>query len=165
MLTDQFSPVYRIEKNRALYFECARKAGFDVDAIEFPTLRQVYVGETTAKARGQAGPALRWYYRALARVGSPGGPSGAIPENYSFYNMFGEDGFNPDRDPKAFLDFLFENCTIIGDEAYCRDKIQELKERIRLDSLIAWQNFGDLPHEATLASQRRFIEKVAPAFA
>ncbi len=32
------------------------------------------------------------------------------------------------------------------------------------DSLIAWQNFGDLPHEAAMASQRRLIEKVAPAF-
>ena len=78
--------------------------------------------------------------------------------------MFGEDGFNPDKDPEAFLDFLFENCTIIGDEVYCREKIGELQERIGLDSLIAWQNFGDLPHEAAMASQRRLIEKVAPAF-
>ena len=31
--------------------------------------------------------------------------------------------------------------------------------------MIAWQNFGCLPAEATLASQRRFIEQVAPAFA
>ena len=34
-----------------------------------------------------------------------------------------------------------------------------------MNSLIAWQNFGDLPHELTMASQRRLIEKVAPAFA
>ena len=97
-------------------------------------------------------------------MGSPGGPDGEVPENYSFYNMFGEDGFNPDRDPDAFLEFLFENCTIVGDEAYCREKIAELQERIGLEYLIAWQNFGDLPHEASLASQRRLIEKVAPAF-
>jgi alkanesulfonate monooxygenase SsuD/methylene tetrahydromethanopterin reductase-like flavin-dependent oxidoreductase (luciferase family) len=164
MLTDQFSPVYRIEKNRQVYSEAGKAAGFDVLRHELPVLRQVYVGETTARAREQAGPALLWYYRALSRVGSPGGADGEIPENYSFYRMFGEDGFNPDKDPDAFLDFLFENCTIVGDEVYCRDKIGELQERIGLDSLICWQNFGDLPHEASLASQRRLIEKVAPAF-
>ncbi len=165
VLTDQFSPVHRIEENRQLYFERAAKAGVDVETAELPTLRQVYVGETMKKAREQAAPALLWYYRSLARVGSPGGPSGEIPENYSFYRIFGEEGLQPDRDREGFLKFLFDNCTIIGDEAYCRDKIAELGERIRLNYLIAWQNFGDLPHEAARASQRRFIEKVAPAFA
>ena len=164
MLTDQFSPVTRIEKNRVIYREAGERAGFDVSRHELPVLRQVYVGATTAKAREEAAPGLLWYYRALSRVGSPGGPDGEVPENYSFYRMFGEDGFNPDHDPEAFLEFLFENCTIVGDEAYCRDKIAELQERIGLDYLIAWQNFGDLSNEATLASQRRFIEKVAPAF-
>ncbi len=164
MLTDQFSPVYRIEKSREIYRTAAQRAGNDIGRHELPVLRQVYVGETMAKAREEAAGALLWYYRALSRVGSPGDPDGQVPENYSFYRMFGEDGFNPDKDPQAFLDFLFENCTIIGDEVYCREKIGELQERIGLDSLIAWQNFGDLPHEAAMASQRRLIEKVAPAF-
>ena len=165
VLTDQFSPTHRIENNRKAYAEAASRAGFDPSAFEFPTLRQVYVGESMAKAREEAGPALLWYYRALSRVGSPGGPGGEIPENYSFYNMFGEDGFNPDKDPEGFLDFLFENCTVIGDEVYCREKLVELRERIGLDYLLAWQNFGDLPHELTMASQRRLIEKVAPDLA
>ena len=163
MLTDQFSPVHRIEETRGLYHAAGESAGVDTRRFELPVLRQVYVGETMKKAREEAGPGLLWYYRSLARVGSPGGPSGELPENYSFYRMFGEDGFNPDKDPQGFLDFLFENCTIIGDEAYCRDKLAELSERIDLDYLLAWQNFGGLPHEATMASQRRLIEKVAPA--
>lgn len=164
VLADQFSPVERLEKNRATYRESAQKAGVDVSGFELPTLRHVYVGETTAKAREEAGAALLWYYRALSRVGSPGGPDGGVPENYSFYRLFGEEGFNPDKDPEGFLDFLFENCTVVGDEAYCRDKLAELQERIGLDYLMAWQNFGGLPHELTLASQRRLIEKVAPTF-
>jgi alkanesulfonate monooxygenase SsuD/methylene tetrahydromethanopterin reductase-like flavin-dependent oxidoreductase (luciferase family) len=165
VMTDQFSPTERIAKTRGIYREAAARAGFDVTGLELPTLRQVYVGETMARAREEARPGLLWYYRSLARVGSPGGPSGEIPENYSFYRMFGEDGFNPDHDPDAFVQFLFDNCTIIGDEVYCREKLSELQERVGLDSLIAWQNFGGLSHEQTLASQRRLIEKVAPAFA
>jgi len=164
MLTDQFSPVARIEKSRSTYRDAGERAGVNLERHELPVLRHVYVGETMANAREEAARGLLWYYRSLSRVGSPGGPDGEVPENYSFYRMFGEDGFNPDRDPDAFLEFLFENCTIVGDEAYCRDKIGELQERIGLEYLIAWQNFGDLPHEASLASQRRLIEKVAPAF-
>jgi len=164
MLTDQFSPTTRIEENRRIYREAGEAAGHDIGRHELPVLRHVYVGETMAKAREEAGAGLLWYYRALSRVGSPGGPEGEIPENYSFYRMFGEDGFNPDKDPEGFLDFLFENCAIVGDEGFCRDRIAELQERIGLDSLICWQNFGDLSHEASMASQRRLIEKVAPAF-
>jgi len=165
VLTDQFSPTSRIEEMRAVYFERAARAGVDVNTVELPALRQVFVGETFARAREQARPALLWYYRALANVGSPGGPSGKIPDNYSFYRLFGEQAFNPDADPDAFCQFLFDHCTIVGDAAYCREKIAELRERIRLNYLIAWQNFGDLPDEATRASQRRLIEQVAPAFA
>ncbi len=164
VLTDQFSPFSRIEENRKLYHEHLAKSGVARDAYELPTLRQVYVGETMKRAREEAGPALLWYYRSLARVGSPG-IEGPVPENYSFYNVFGQGGsLDPDQDPDGFLDFLFEKCTIIGDEAYCRDRLAELQERIDLDYLIAWQNFGNLPHEASMASQRRFIEKVAPSF-
>ncbi len=142
ILTDQFSPTSRIEENRKLYYEHLSKSGVERGAYELPTLRQVYVGETTKKAREEAGPALLGYYRSLARGAS----------------------LDPDRDPDALLDFLFEECTVIGDEGYCRDKLAELQERIDLDYLIAWQNFGNLPHEASMASQKRFIEKVAPAF-
>jgi alkanesulfonate monooxygenase SsuD/methylene tetrahydromethanopterin reductase-like flavin-dependent oxidoreductase (luciferase family) len=165
ILTDQFSPWFRIEEMRAVYFERAARAGADATRFDLPTLRQVYVGETTARARAEAAPALLWYYRSLARVGSPGGPSGPIPENYSFYRIFGEGGLNPDADPDAFCNYLFENCTIVGDAAYCRDRIAEMRERCRLNYLIAWQNFGSLPAEATARSQRRFIDEVAPAFA
>ncbi|MBW2725192.1 MAG: LLM class flavin-dependent oxidoreductase [Deltaproteobacteria bacterium] len=166
VLADQFSPVARLEKNRRLYLDAAASAGISANTAGTPTLRQVYVGETMKKAREEAASGLLWYYRSLTRVGSPAGnPSDPLPENYSFYQVFGEDGFDPDEDPDGFLKFLFDECTIIGDEAYCRDRIAELRETIGLDHLIAWQNFGDLHHEQTLASQERLIEKVAPAFA
>jgi alkanesulfonate monooxygenase SsuD/methylene tetrahydromethanopterin reductase-like flavin-dependent oxidoreductase (luciferase family) len=164
VLADQFSPISRLESNRALYL--SQSASPDAATRELPTLRQVYVGETMAKAREEAAEGLLWYYRSLARVGSPGGkPGDPLPENYSFYRMFGEEGFNPDKDPEAFLKFLFDECTVIGDAAYCRDRLTELRERVGLNHLIAWQNFGDLTHEQTMASQKRLIEDVAPAFA
>ena len=163
VLTDPFSPVSRIEENRKLYCEHLSQSGVKRGDREISTLRHVYVGDTMSKAREEAAPALLRYYRSLACEGSPriGGP---LPENHSFYSVFAEGGsLDPDLDPDGFLEFLFEECTIVGDEAYCRDKLAELRERIDLDYLIAWQNFGGLPPEASMASQRRFIEKVAPS--
>jgi alkanesulfonate monooxygenase SsuD/methylene tetrahydromethanopterin reductase-like flavin-dependent oxidoreductase (luciferase family) len=163
--TDPFSPLHRIEKNLAVYHAAAREAGFDAKDAELPVLRQVYVGETAARAREEAAPALLGYYRALARVGSPSVAGGNIPDTFSFHHLFGEDGLDPDRDPEGFVEYLFENCTIVGDAAHCREQIAELRDRIGLDSLMTWQNFGSLSHEASMASQKRFIEEVAPAFA
>jgi alkanesulfonate monooxygenase SsuD/methylene tetrahydromethanopterin reductase-like flavin-dependent oxidoreductase (luciferase family) len=165
VLADQFSPVSRLVGNRERYRPLAEANGVDLAKTGTPTLRQVFVGETMEQARELAGEALLWYYRALARVGSPGGTTGELPENYSFYSIWGDDALDPDKDREGFLKFLFDECTIIGDAAFCRDKLQEHRERYGLDYIIAWQNFGNLPHEATLASQRRFIEKVAPAVA
>ncbi|MBI3735803.1 LLM class flavin-dependent oxidoreductase [Candidatus Sumerlaeota bacterium] len=165
-LTDQFAPTHKIAEARVFYHETAKKAGHKTSHYDLPALRHVYVGETFAKAREQARPALLWYYRSLANVGSPGGPSGKIPENYSFYRMFGEEGgFNPDADPDKFCNYLFDNCVVVGDAAFCRERIAEMKERFGLNYIITWQNFGNLPHAATMASQKRFIEEVAPAFA
>jgi alkanesulfonate monooxygenase SsuD/methylene tetrahydromethanopterin reductase-like flavin-dependent oxidoreductase (luciferase family) len=72
---------------------------------------------------------------------------------------------NSDEDPEASLKLLFDQCAIVGDVAYCRDRIAELRESLGLSHLIAWQNFGNLSHEQTLASQERLITQVAPAFA
>lgn len=162
VLTDQLTPVHRIEESRRTWRERAARAGLDPARVALPTLRQVYVGETFAKAREEAAPALLRHHGALARVGSPGG---SPPTNPAFHRIFGEERLDPDRDRDAFLAYLFEHCAIVGDEAFCREKLREHRERYGLDYLIAWQSFGDLPHAATLASQRRLIEKVAPAFA
>jgi len=129
ILTDQFAPTHKIVESRALYRERCAKIGVNIDRFELPTLRHVHVGKTFKEAREAAKPALLWYYRALANVGSPGGHGGKIPDNYSFYRMFGEDGFNPDKDPDNFCEYLFDNCVICGDAAFCRERIAELKER------------------------------------
>jgi alkanesulfonate monooxygenase SsuD/methylene tetrahydromethanopterin reductase-like flavin-dependent oxidoreductase (luciferase family) len=164
LLADAFSSVQRLEQNRRVHRESAQRSGVDLSGFAGPTLRQVYCGESMQQAREQAGSALLYYYRSLASVASPAAPNDAVPESYSFPGLFGEQGFDLDEDPDACLDFLFENCAIVGDEAYCRDKIEELQGRIGLDSLLCWQSFGNLPHEASMASQRRLIEKVAPSF-
>jgi len=166
ILADQFSPDSKLAENRRRYLEHPEASDCVAGQSEIPTLRHVYVGETVAKAREEAAAGLLGYYRSLFRVDVPAGESDALlPENDFGHRMFGERGFDPDKDPEEFLQFLFDRCAIVGDAAYCRERIAELRESIGLEHLIAWQTFGDLSHEQSMASQRRLIEDVAPSFA
>ncbi len=170
VLTDPLSPLEYLEQGRRVYLETAAAAGCDISGIEFPTLRHVYVGESVRKAREEAGPGLLRYYRSLAAARSAAeAPTDPTDEDRSFHPIFAENGTAPHIDPAGnpddFLEFLFDECAIIGDESYCRDRIAALEETLDLSHLIAWQNLGDLTHEQTLASQERLIERVAPAFA
>ena len=165
VLGDAFSPDSRLAGNRQLYLGHAEKAQGVTVQREIPTLRHVYVGESMAKAREEAAPGLLDYSRSLVRTSTPNGESGAARrEADSFHRFFGEEGRGLERDPEVFLEFLFERCTIVGDAAYCRDRIAELRESTGLDHLIAWQNFGNLSHTQSMASQKRLIDRVAPAF-
>lgn len=136
VLTDPYSPAGELRENRKRYIEAAATVGVDASALEIPTVRQVYVGASLKKAREEVAPGLLEYYGSLR-----------------------------DEEPAESLKFVFDECAIIGDAAYCRDRIAELQETIGLSQLICWQNFGNLDHEQTLASQERLMTQVAPAFA
>ena len=162
LLTDALSPIDRIAEQRATYQAAGETAGRPVDKLCLPLLRLVFVGETTAKAREQVTSGLLGYYRWLSRMASNRQSDAERAAGDAPHETFGGERFDPDADPERFLDFVFENCAIVGDEACCHDKIAELEERIGLTSLICWQNVAGLSHEASLASQQRLIERVAP---
>jgi alkanesulfonate monooxygenase SsuD/methylene tetrahydromethanopterin reductase-like flavin-dependent oxidoreductase (luciferase family) len=52
---------------------------------------------------------------------------------------------------------------IVGDPDSCREWVSELQARVDLSGLVCCHDFGGMPHEAALASQGLWMEKVAPA--
>ena len=161
---DPHPPIHVAARSRAV-FEWAGLAGYPVLADAFSStedleecvashrvhadsslslLRLVYCGETTSRAREEARPAL---LRCIQEH-----RNGAADEADS------------DANPDLLVDRLLERCAIVGDAAYCRDRIAELDERVGVDLLLCWQSFGDLPPEASMASQRRLAESLLPAF-
>jgi len=164
ILTDAFSSRERLAERHAAYRTAGEAAGVPVSRHRLPVMRLVFVGETTAKAREQVAPGLLGYYGHLLRPTSTGQSDRDGPGDGMFHETLGGEGSLPDTDPEGFLDFVFENCAIVGDAACCRDKIAELDERLGLTNLICWQNFAQLPHAASQASQQRLIERVAPSF-
>jgi len=155
---DAFSPVNRLARHRVLY----RSLGAEEPANQAPTLRHLYVGKSARQARDEAGPALLQSFRA--RSWSKGNESRSAGEDNRHFDLFREEGIDPDQGEDALVAYLLEACAIVGDAVACRERIAELRETLGLSHLVAWQNFGDLDPDQILASQERLIEKVAPAF-
>jgi alkanesulfonate monooxygenase SsuD/methylene tetrahydromethanopterin reductase-like flavin-dependent oxidoreductase (luciferase family) len=160
LLVDQFSSYDRLAEAHKKYDEAWRQAGHGEPA-EAVALRQVFVGRTREEARAAAAPGLLWYYRMLAKVGSPARHDEEMPSGYEAYRIFGMLSGMTEGDPDDFLDLLLDQVAVAGTAEEVTDRLTGLHEA-GYPSVIAWMNFGGLPHEETVASMRRFIDQVAP---
>jgi len=161
LLVDQFSPFERLAEGRKIYEEAFRAAGHNGPLPEAVSLRQVFVGRTRDEARELAIPALLWYYRVLAKIGSPARHGEELPESYEAYKIFSMLSGMTEGTEEEFLDLLLNEVAIAGDAAEVTDRLTALYEA-GYPSVICWMNFGGLRHEDTTASMRRFIDDVAP---
>ena len=161
LLADQFSPFERLVDGRKIYEDAFREAGHSGPLPEAVALRQVFVGRTRTEARELAVPGLLWYYRMLAKVGSPARHGEDLPESYEAYKVFAVLSGMAEGTEEEFLDFLLDEVAIAGDAKEVADRITALHE-VGYPSVICWMNFGGLQHDATLASMRRFVDEVAP---
>jgi alkanesulfonate monooxygenase SsuD/methylene tetrahydromethanopterin reductase-like flavin-dependent oxidoreductase (luciferase family) len=161
-VADQFASFERLREARATFDETIRAGGGDPGTYRTPVLRQIFVGETTEQARELAAPALLWYYRALAAVGSPAGRRGeAMPSGYEGYARFFDLVGLADAKPEEFIERILEQVAICGDADSVAERVAEL-QRFGYDEMICWMNFGDLQPEETEASMERFAERVRP---
>lgn len=158
-LGDQFSPFDRLAENRAEHRRAAEGAGHP----EPPSacLRQIVVGRTPEEAREIAAPALLWYYRMLAKVGSPARTGEELPSGYEAYDVFAKLSGMTGEGADDFLDLLLERVVCVGDAAEVADRLAELHEA-GFDEVICWTNFGGIQHPDALASMRRLVDDVAP---
>lgn len=162
MLVDQFSPTQRLLDNRAGHLRAFAASGQSGPPPEALALRQVVVAETTEAARTVAAPGLLWYYRMLAKVGSPARYGEDLPSGYETYDIFSKlSGMAAEGSEDAFLDLLFEHVCIAGTAPEVTERLTALHEA-GYDSVIAWMNFGGIRHEQTIETMRRLIDDVAP---
>jgi len=74
---------------------------------------------------------------------------------------------NPWTDPKVgdaeALAFTLSTGTLYGSAKRVKEQVAELRD-VGVQHLLCQTGFGDMAHEANLASMRRFGEQVMPAF-
>jgi alkanesulfonate monooxygenase SsuD/methylene tetrahydromethanopterin reductase-like flavin-dependent oxidoreductase (luciferase family) len=161
LLVDQFSPFDRLVEGRKVYEDAFRAAGRAGPTPEAVALRQVFVGRTREQARQVAVPGLLWYYRMLAKVGSPARHGEDLPESYEAYKVFAMLSGATEGTSDEFVDLLLDQVAIAGDPHEVVDRLAALHDA-GYPSVACWMNFGGIRHEDTVASMRRFIDEVAP---
>ncbi|TML60022.1 MAG: LLM class flavin-dependent oxidoreductase [Actinobacteria bacterium] len=156
ILVDQFSPFERLVEARKEH--AAACSGSAPPAV---ALRQVFVGRSRDEARGLVAPALLWYYRMLAKVGSPARHGEEMPESYEAYRIFSTLSGVAEGSDEGFLDLLLDQVAVAGDAGEVAERLTALHEA-GYGSVMCWMNFGGIRHEDALASMRRFVDDVAP---
>jgi len=161
LLVDQFSPFDRLVEGRRIYEQAWSDARHPGPVAESIALRQVFVARTREQAREIAVPALLWYYRVLAKVGSPARHGEELPESYEAYKIFSTLSGMTEGTSDEFVDLLLDQVAIAGDPGEVTERLTALHEA-GYPSVICWMNFGGIAHEDSVASMRRFADEVAP---
>ena len=140
-----------------LYSETASEArGHDVPMGEGVTLvRDMFITETMAEAEDLAGEAflryMEWvcHFRGLSNHRYPGEE---LPET-------------PGKLDLLSYQWLHPRNMLFGTADYVAEQIQEMKEKLNLQSLLVWSNFPGMDQRAVMDSVQRFTEDVMPQFA
>jgi alkanesulfonate monooxygenase SsuD/methylene tetrahydromethanopterin reductase-like flavin-dependent oxidoreductase (luciferase family) len=147
------SLVWRFE----LYQEEASKAqGRDVEYGHGVALvRDMFVTETMEEAERLGGEGILDYLRWVCHwrgLGNHTVPGETLPET-------------PGKLDLLTYDWLHPRNLLFGTPDYVAEKIEEMQDKLNLQTLLVWSHFPGVDHEAAMRSVRLFTEEVMPRFA
>ncbi len=119
------------------YHQAYRDSAHDPAQADVTLVWHTYVAETTDLAIREARTALQQYTDTRLFATSKG---------------------------QKFEDLYDRGLLIIGDPAYCRERIAELRDW-GMTRMLTLSNFGGLAHDKVSQSMQRFADEVIPAFA
>lgn len=119
------------------YHQAYGEAGFDPAQADVTLVWHTYVADTTDKAIREARDALQQYTDTRLFATSKG---------------------------QLFDDLYDRGLLIIGDPAYCRERIAELQDW-GMTRMLTLSNFGALAHDKVGRSMQLFAKEIMPAFA
>ena len=140
-----------------MYQEEASKArGRDVGYGEgIALVRDMFVAETMEEAERLAGGGILDYLRWVCHwrgLGNHTYPGEELPET-------------PGKLDLLSYDWLHPRNLLFGTPDYVAEKIEELRDKLNLRTLLVWSNFPGVEHEAVMRSVELFTEEVMPRFA
>ena len=141
-------------------FEAYRDAASEARGLELgfgegiAVLRDLFVTETMAEAERLAGDGIVRYMEWVCEfrgIGNHRYPGEELPKTGGKLDLLSYEWLHP-------RNMLF------GTADYVIEKIQEMREKLNLRTLLLWSNFPGVPHEAVMDSITLFTEQVMPHF-
>jgi alkanesulfonate monooxygenase SsuD/methylene tetrahydromethanopterin reductase-like flavin-dependent oxidoreductase (luciferase family) len=112
----------------------------------------MYVAEQQRQAEIDPEPHVMYYYSVLGEL-----LSGEFPESYQRY------GESRRRLGTLTYDAIRGERAIFGEPSYCLERLQQIREALGVQQIMAWMNIGGMPHEKVMRSMQLFAERVLPA--
>lgn len=141
--------------NHRRFEEAARAAGHDPNALLFPHVLLTYCGETDAEAEAVAS---EYIPRFMAMVEA----------HYERLRFPDHDRARPGNlqsaDQAESLTRQMVELNIIGSPETCIQKLEAYLPLTNLNYLLAFVDFGAIPHDLVMKSMERFAEQVMPHF-
>ena len=146
------SLVWRFEMYRE---ERSEAEGRDVALGEgIALVRDMFVAETMEEAERLAGEGILDYLRWVCHwrgLGNHTYPGEELPET-------------PGKLDLLSYDWLHPRNLLFGTPDYVAEKIEEMREKLNLQTLLVWSHFPGVDHEAAMRSTKLFTEEVMPRF-
>jgi len=155
--------VARLKERWALYEAGLREGGHD-EAKQKRLLtqsalwRNVYVGESDAQAEDELSALLMAQRAHIMHLRETLNPAD-FHIDASHLNIYAD----PTVSDADAVPFLLSTGCLYGSPATVRAQVAELREA-GIQHLLCQTGFGEMGHDATVASMRRFAEQVMPAF-
>lgn len=159
-----FSAADLVARYHTAYREAARKYGYEASGGQLGWAVPVYVADSDAKAREEAGPALEALFNNYLRMPwemlvPPGYTSMASLK--TLMKMRTSLGSRPRRTADELIG---DGTVIIGSPATVCDKVARMRDRTGFDILVPMLQFGTLDDELTRRNFERFASDVMPHF-
>jgi alkanesulfonate monooxygenase SsuD/methylene tetrahydromethanopterin reductase-like flavin-dependent oxidoreductase (luciferase family) len=144
-------PLEILRENLHQYREAGRTAGHE-ERLRVTFLIPMYVAEQQRQAEIDPEPHVMYYYSVLGEL-----LSGEFPESYQRY------GESRRRLGTLTYDAIRGERAIFGEPSYCLERLQQIREALGVQQIMAWMNIGGMPHEKVMRSMQLFAERVLPA--
>ena len=138
------------------YQEAASEArGEDVPLGKgIAVVRDMFVTETMEEAERLAGGGILDYLRWVCHwrgLGNHTVPGETLPET-------------PGKLDLLSYEWLHPRNLLFGTPDYVSEKIEEMRDKLNIETLLVWSSFPGIPHEDCMRSVRLFTEEVMPRF-
>jgi len=150
------SPIAQVARFFDMYREAARKCGYEAAPDRLAWSTSIYVAETDAKAKREAGPHLEALNNYFLRMPV----EMLLPPGYTSLESMKritKAKLTASQTPKTVDDLMAAGVVIVGSPATVREKLEEFQALAGFGTVLVKTQFGTAPADLT----RRNIEAIA----
>jgi alkanesulfonate monooxygenase SsuD/methylene tetrahydromethanopterin reductase-like flavin-dependent oxidoreductase (luciferase family) len=157
------SPIAQVARFFDMYREAARKCGYEATSDRLAWSTSIYVAETDAKAKREAGPHLEALNNYFLRMPV----EMLLPPGYTSLESMKritKAKLTASQKPKTVDDLMEAGVVIVGSPATVREKLEEFQALAGFGTVLVKTQFGTAPAELTRQNIEAIAREILPHF-